>query len=338
MFRFVFASSFPAVLLALACLWGGVWAWVALVSVTGFVVAADRLFMTASDDREDTHRSGVWVSLILFTAHIVLLPLCLWALAAQGSGLSPVEKAVVFVTAGIWLGQISNSNAHELIHSRRRSLHTLGAILYTSLLHGHHTSAHLRVHHVFAASPDDPSTAPMGMGFYGFLARASWGEFRAGWRAEAKRYKGMRHPYVWYIAGGLVCLCATAFAFGGKGVLFYLGLAAYAQLQLHLSDYVQHYGLSRARRIDGRLEPMGNAHSWNSPRWYSAAMMLNAPRHSDHHLNPARGFPDLQLKDTMPMLPRSIPVMAVIALVPPWWRRVMDPRVRKWQKSPPPLA
>ena len=63
-------------------------------------------------------------------------------------------------------------------------------------------------------------------------------------------------------------------------------------------------------------------------------MMLNAPRHSDHHLRPARAFPQLEITpETMPVLPHSLPVMAVVALVPPLWRRVMDHRVAKWQKT-----
>ncbi len=98
-------------------------------------------------------------------------------------------------------------------------------------------------------------------------------------------------------------------------------------------SYVQHYGLRRHKLPDGKTEPIGPRHSWNTGAWYSAAMMLNAPRHSDHHLRPARAFPALEIApDTMPMLPRSLPVMGVIALVPPIWRRVMDARVARWQE------
>ena len=31
------------------------------------------------------------------------------------------------------------------------------------------------------------------------------------------------------------------------------------------------------------------------------------------------------------MLPYSLPMMAVIALMPPLWRRVMDSRVETWE-------
>ena len=158
------------------------------------------------------------------------------------------------------------------------------------------------------------------MGFWRFLLSASWGEFRAGWQADSAqraRKRGAQglHPYTLYLRGAALAL-HTALLLGGVAVLLaYIGLAAYAQMQLLLSDYVQHYGLRREQRPDGRLEPMGPQHSWNAPKWYSAAMMLNAPRHSDHHA-PARAFPALEVTQEMPKLPYSLPIMAVIASSP----------------------
>lgn len=32
----------------------------------------------------------------------------------------------------------------------------------------------------------------------------------------------------------------------------------------------------------------------------------------------------------MPVLPRAVPVMAVAALIPPLWRRMMDRRAKNW--------
>ena len=109
-------------------------------------------------------------------------------------------------------------------------------------------------------------------------------------------------------------------------------MALYAQLQILMSDYVQHYGLRRGELADGRLEPVGPQHSWNAPQVFSSALTLNAPRHSDHHVTPSRIFPALQLDpQAMPYLPRSLPVMAALALVPPVWFRVMNPRCDAWQ-------
>ena len=83
---------------------------------------------------------------------------------------------------------------------------------------------------------------------------------------------------------------------------------------------------------NGRLEAVSARHSWNTAHRFSGAMMLNAPRHSDHHTHPSRSYPSLELlEEEMPMLPYSLPMMAVIALMPPLWRRVMDSRVETWE-------
>ncbi|MFC6759374.1 hypothetical protein ACFQFQ_07500 [Sulfitobacter porphyrae] len=49
-------------------------------------------------------------------------------------------------------------------------------------------------------------------------------------------------------------------------------------------------------------------------------------------MRPARAFPALEVTpETMPVLPHSLPVMAVVALVPPLWHRLMDRRAARWQ-------
>jgi len=62
-------------------------------------------------------------------------------------------------------------------------------------------------------------------------------------------------------------------------------------------------------------------------------MLLNATRHSDHHAHPTRHYPALTIPDQAPMLPRPLPLMASIALVPPLWRKIMDPRVDRWRNA-----
>ena len=163
----------------------------------------------------------------------------------------------------------------------------------------------------------------------GFLAGLT-AENRA--RAKASRpMPAWRHPYVGYLAGAAIAFVLSFAVAGVGGALLLVGFAFYAQVQLFLSDYVQHYGLRRKLDAQGRGEPIGPQHSWNAPHWYSNAMMLNSPRHSDHHMHPLRSFPSLELvREDMPMLPYPLPVMGYIALVPRVWHRVMDRRVAKW--------
>ncbi len=340
MVRFAIASLSPAATLAAACLWGGPWPWVALAHVTLVVTLLDRLDWIAPPARDDaaSRRWALRLNLGLGLVHLGLLALGVWSLArGPDPGLAPWLATALAL--GLYLGQVGNSNAHELIHSTPPRARRLGKAVYTALLFGHHASAHPRVHHVHVASDGDPNSARRGEGFYRFWIRAWIGSFRAGLRAEtlararmAPPPSPLSHPYLAY-CGGAVLVLALAFAIaGGAGCLVLIGLAGHAQMQLLLADYVQHYGLRRVTLADGRLQRAGPQHAWNAPHWYSAAMMLNAPRHSDHHLHPARRFPALRLDpETMPVWPHSMPVMATLALFPTLWRRVMDRRAAQWQ-------
>ena len=342
MLRFVLASLTPAVLLFAACLLGGPWPALALGYMTVFVVLVDRLGPEALPRIEGAEAAANRLSVALGLAHLLLLPLGVWAIAA-GPVLDGAGRVLTGLALGLFLGQVSHPNAHELIHRSARGLRRLGVAVYVTLLFGHHASAHPKVHHVHVATDRDPNSARLGEGVYRFFLRAWIGSFRAGLRAEtaarARRAGGARglHPYVIYLGGAVATMAMAGLLAGWSGVAVLVALCAYAQAQLLLADYVQHYGLRRATGPDGRVEPAGPGHSWNAPQWYSSALMLNAPRHSDHHQNPARPFPALRLDPArMPLLPRSMPVMAAIALVPPLWRRIMDRRARAWADGNPP--
>lgn len=331
---FAAATLAPLPFLALGVIWGGVWLWVAFLYMALFNLLVDQIIPhvagNAPEGAEFPGASPVLVAVGL--SHLVLVPLTVWAVAG-GSGLSPSERVLAFLAAGHWMGQIAHPAAHELIHKGNRWLYRLGVAVYTVMLFGHHASAHRLVHHRHVATPQDPSSAPAGMGFWRFAPRAWMGSFRAGLAAEA----GLRaraaqpglHPYVVYVGGAVASVVLGGLIAGPWGALVWLGLAAHAQLQLLLADYVQHYGLQRQKSGD-RYEPVGLRHSWNAPQWFSSALMLNAPRHSDHHAHPSRPYPALRLEEGAPMLPWPLPVACVLALSPRLWRRAMRPHLARW--------
>lgn len=333
------ATLAPLPLLAMGAFFGGGWLWAALFYMTVLVVLIDQIMpgpaANAPEGAEFPGSDRVLAAVGL--SHLALLPLTVWAVAG-GSGLSGLERALTFLAAGYWIGQVAHPAAHELIHRGNRWLFRLGVAVYTSLLYGHHSSAHRLVHHRHVATPDDPSSAPAGMGFWRFAPRAWIGSFRAGLAAEsALRARAARpglHPYAAYVAGAIASLALAAVLGGPWGVLAWLGLCAHAQLQLLLADYVQHYGLQR-KRIDDRYEPVGTRHSWNTPQWFSSALMLNAPRHSDHHAHPSRPYAALRLEDDAPMLPWPLPVACTLALSPRLWRRAMRGPLARWSQAGP---
>lgn len=334
MLLFALATLIPAALLMLGALTGGAPVWAALATITLVCAVLDRLTSGPAAHRAPGAEfpAGDTLSALLALLHLPMLGLAVWAIGGA-SGLALADRIGLLIGFGLFFGQIGHPNAHELIHRPSRLQRGLGVMVYATLLFGHHASAHRLVHHTHVATAQDPNSAPKGMGFWRFAPRAWIGSFRAGLRAErALRARSARknqnlNPYIIYIFIALTALTSSYTLANMTGVLTLLALAGYAQIQILLADYVQHYGLRRPLRETGKPAPVSAAHSWNSPHLWSSAMMLNAPRHSDHHLHPARHYPALRLAPDMPVLPHSLPVMAVIALWPPLWRRVMDPRL-----------
>lgn len=336
MILFAIATITPVLLIIAAALLGGNWAWLAVGYVTVIAFSLDRLAPEEIEnaDPEMEFPASTGLLGLLGLAHLAIVPLAVWAVAGQGAH-SITERALIAIAASLFFGQISHPVAHELIHKPARQMRFLGQLVYTTMLFGHHASAHLRVHHAHVASDKDPNSARMGQGFYGFALQAWPAGFLAGLRAENQLRKGRAlwcHPYVLYVAGAFATGCSALVIAGLPGLSALIMITLYAHLQILMSDYVQHYGLRRHALADGRLEPVGPQHSWNTPHWFTAAMTLNASRHSDHHVTPSRPYPALQLdEEKMPCLPFSLPVMAGIALIPPLWRRIMDPRCAQWQ-------
>ncbi|NHF72543.1 alkane 1-monooxygenase [Paracoccus xiamenensis] len=328
---FAIVALAPALLL----IWGaanGGWAiWAGFLWMAVAAPLADTIIARGFGDAEDGARFPGANALLVVLA-IIHLDLLVGALRGFANDwLSGPERVALFLGAGMWFGQVSNSFAHELIHRGSRGLFRLGAAVYVTLLFGHHVSAHRLVHHVHVATDGDPNSARQGEGFWRFFPRAWFGSFKAGLAAERKRAasSGRMNPYAFWNGGAALCTVLVWVIFGPRATLDYLLLCLYAQMQLMLSDYVQHYGLRRARN-DGRPEPVGPRHSWDAPHPFSSLAMVNAPRHSDHHAHPGREYPALRLgADSRPMLPWSLPVMGAIAMVPPLWRRVMDRRVTR---------
>ncbi|WP_147125508.1 alkane 1-monooxygenase [Shimia ponticola] len=340
---FALATLLPIPVLIAAGIWGG---WVmafACVYLSTLTFLLDELIVFAAEDSQPgvEFPAARWLSILLGMLHI---PVLLFAAATISGafGAGPIEQVAALFAFGLYFGQVSYSNAHELIHSARRLPFWLGTLVYSSTLYGHHVTAHRHIHHRYVGSDDDPNTARLGESFYGFAARAWTSSARLGLKVENRsqrarygRIKPLRHMYAVYAGIGLTMMVGVTWAFGVAGLISFLLLSIYATAQILLADYVQHYGLKRASLPNGKLEPIGVEHSWNAPHPVSAALMLNAPRHSDHHAHPSKPFEALDLpeEDEAPMLPYSLPAMSTIALFPPFWRRAMDDRAAEWSRD-----
>jgi alkane 1-monooxygenase len=247
--------------------------------------------------------------------------------------LSTVDSIGLALTMGMVSG-IAINTAHELGHKRASLERWLSKIALAQSGYGHFFIEHNRGHHVRVATPEDPASARLGESFWTFLPRTVKGSLVSAWELEAKRLDrlGVRHLSLrndiinaWLMT--VVLYAALAIAFGPI-VLPYLAIQAVIGFcLLEIVNYLEHYGLLRQKREDGRYERCRPEHSWNSNNVASNVLLYHLQRHSDHHANPTRRYQALRHVDEAPQLPTGYAGMIVLAAIPPLWRKVMDPRL-----------
>jgi alkane 1-monooxygenase len=125
---------------------------------------------------------------------------------------------------------------------------------------------------------------------------------------------------------------AVAWVWGPVGAAFIAAQAMVAFGILETINYIEHYGLERRRIAPGRYEAVAAWHSWNSSHRVSNWLLINLARHSDHHLAAAKRYQVLDHVIEAPQLPAGYGAMFIAALLPPVWRRLMDPRVAAWRR------
>ena len=260
----------------------------------------------------------------------------------QSTHLSWPEILGLMFGVGVVSGTIGIVYAHELLHQRNRGERWLGDLLLASVLYSHFRSEHLLVHHIHVGTPRDAVSARYNEGFHRFFWRVLRECPASAWRAEREKLARAGRP-VWHRSnpfwryGALqAAALALAFALGGwAGIGLFLLQAFFAIWQLELTNYIEHYGLTRRQLPNGKYDPVRPHHSWNAPHRASNWLLINLQRHSDHHYKPDRRFPLLQTYDETqaPQLPYGYPLMAAIATIPPVWRRMMNPRVRAWRRQ-----
>ncbi|CAM2764654.1 alkane 1-monooxygenase [Skermania piniformis] len=264
---------------------------------------------------------------ILLSAFVVAC--YLWADPA----LSLLDKIGLCVSVGVISGVGINA-AHELGHRVEKHERWLAKVALAQTCYGHFFVEHNRGHHARVATPEDPASARFGEVLYEFLPRSVLGSLRSAWRLEADRMARRRSRTWSWRNDNLQAWAMSLVLFGvmigvfGFTILPYLLLqAAIAVLMLETVNYVEHYGLLRQQTPGGNREAIAPRHSWNSDRLVTNVLLFHLQRHSDHHANPARRYQTLRSSDEAPQLPAGYATMVLLALVPPLWRRVMDPRV-----------
>ena len=339
-----FAISLLFVPLAALGVWnGGLWMISAPIYAFIMIPALDVVMKLnearlPSDTETDAllwHRTLTWLWLPIQLGMIFGL---IWV--STTGRLAGWEICAMAIVIGLGSGGIGITYAHELIHQQNKFERTLAEILMCSTLYGHWCIEHVFGHHVNVATPEDPATAREGESVYRFLPRVLTQTLASAWRIQRdqleRRGAGIfsRHNAFLRYAGWTILFIAAAAWIGGLiGVGILVLQAAVAILLLELVDYIEHYGLLRRLKPNGKFEPTQPHHSWNSGHQASNWLLINLQRHSDHHYKPRKRFPTLQSypESEAPQLPHGYPWMVLLALIPPLYFNTMQPRLAAWR-------
>ncbi len=332
-------------LLWIGAAWGGWWVLVVPVVTWYLFAGLDGIAGLNTENADpDTPEDDLFWYRILTMVWVPVQFVTLFALIAwttRAGHLSVIERIGLFFGMGVISGTIGINYAHELMHQKSRLERWLADILLAMVLYSHFRSEHLLVHHRYVGTPRDPVTARYNEGFHRFYPRVLRECLLSSFRAERERLarKGLpwthpSNPFFRYWALQAVMLLLALALGGWAGLGLFLVQAGVAVWQLELVNYVEHYGLTRKHLGGGKYERVLPQHSWNAAHRVSNWLLINLQRHSDHHYRPDRRFPLLQTysEAQAPQLPHGYPVMTTAAMIPSLWRRMMNPRVRRWRE------
>jgi len=257
-------------------------------------------------------------------------------LGVEGS-LSWFAKIGLALSVGA-LGGVGINTAHELGHKKVGLERWLSKITLAQSGYGHFYVEHNRGHHVRVATPEDPASGRFGETFWTFFPRSVVGGLRSAWELETARLRRLGlSPWspkallsndvlnAWLMSA--VLFGALIAAFGPAVIPFLVIQAVYGFSLLESVNYIEHYGLLRKTRANGRYERCTPEHSWNSDHLVTNLFLYHLQRHSDHHANPTRRYQTLRSMAESPNLPSGYASLIGLTYLPPLWRRLMDHRV-----------
>ncbi|WP_404369554.1 alkane 1-monooxygenase [Marinobacter sp.] len=325
--------------------WVNLFAWGVPVVVFGIIPLLDWIFgqdaLNPDEQADVPHMNSERFYQVMTLGWVVAFAaLLVWSLQVLASGVFSIPGAVGWVFSVGIVGGLGINVAHELIHKDSKLETRAGGLLLSLVCYGGFKVEHLRGHHVHVSTPEDASSSRYNQSLYEFLPQAYTRNFMNAWCLEAEKLKrkghsplSWRNELIWWYGISALALIACTIAYGWLGAAFFLGQSFIAFSLLEVVNYLEHYGLHRRKLENGRYERTGPEHSWNSNYFLTNVFLFHLQRHSDHHAFAKRRYQVLRHHEVAPQLPAGYAAMIVLALVPPLWKKVMNPRVEAYYKG-----
>jgi alkane 1-monooxygenase len=322
---------------------GGAFVWLLPAVAFGSIPLAELLLNPVTEnltkDQEQARRDNSAPFDRLVWAFVPILWALIFLFLFRFETFEPGHELIGAVfTLGILCGAFGINVGHELGHRRTRFEQNLSKAALIGSLYVHFFIEHNRGHHATVSTPDDPASLPKGRTLFGHWIRSVPATWLEAWNIEKTRLarKGIspwslqnEHIRLQLVQAAVVLLMGLAF--GPAATLGFAGAATVGFLLLETVNYVEHYGLARNKKDNGKYERVQPHHSWNSDHPVGRAILFDLSRHSDHHANPGRPYHVLRRFPEAPQFPTGYPGMVLLATCPPLFFKVMDPLVDHWQ-------
>jgi len=302
---------------------GGYWVVSGIIYMLGLGPLLDVLFGSASKPKPPRQSGRPFEALLYVHSilHFVVLSTLLYRASIDGAAWTTLIAAQ---STGICSGVSGVIVAHELGHKKKGSFPWwLARLNLLSVLYLHFTTEHNFTHHKHVSTVKDPATALRGESFWRFYPRTVIGQLRDAAAVHRRKGKtGFQNPVY---RGQLlqIVLVVAMFATLGPWITgAFLWQAGTAIFLLEYINYIRHYGL--LREVGERQTEM---HSWQSEARWSRWTLLELTLHPAHHMKASDPFWKWQPYENAPTLPTGYYGCFWIALIPPLWKRLVDPRI-----------
>jgi len=341
----VLSPAVPGICAVILLMGGGVfWAVAPLIFYYGVIPVLDMIIgEDTSNPPEEVVESlssdNFYRALLYLTIPVSYMSVILCAVAIGTLSLPVWGFVMLAMSAGVVSGS-ALTIGHELGH-KQNAIDQWGAKIINALSgYAHFGIEHNQGHHVMVATPEDPTSARWNENIYVFAMREIPATAKIAWDMERKRLEKRGYGF-WHWKNDIlqgyaihaVFAGSLLYAFGWIMIPFLIIHLVLAWSQLTLANYVEHYGLLRDKKENGRYKPCESIHSWNTNHIVSNLLLFHLQRHSDHHTNPMRPYQALRNFDELPRLPSGYPGSFTLAVIPPLWFAVMNPKVLEWTKG-----
>lgn len=243
-------------------------------------------------------------------------------------------QLLIFVIAcGIVNCSFLLSLAHDLLHETNPVYRGFGQVLLFFVGLSFFGNEHIYGHHRTVCTEADKTSAKLGQSFYSYLWSAYLYRikesflYNPNYPSELRGKIQRQNISLTLINVVLLVLVLVFIANPWLVLAWYLAQAALTYVMFEVSNYIQHYGLSRKEIAGGaELEPFAIHHAWDYYSKYTNYITYLVSLHSYHHIDHLQAQKEGVKIDLDTKLPYCYYKMMLSAFIPPLWFRIMNKR------------